>query len=126
MLNLCAKNQNLRKTRDFLLPKLISGEVDVSKLDIKLSDSQLKFFNDYQSQQLPYKLDWPNRVCSIQELINQWAINDWFNAWSIAFTIGVFEDINGYRESQRLWSIDQQQFYSWDDVVKIESQYHSL
>ena len=31
------KNQNLRKTRDLLLPKLISGEIDVTKLDIKLN-----------------------------------------------------------------------------------------
>lgn len=30
--NLTKKNSNLRKTRDFLLPKLISGEIDVSKL----------------------------------------------------------------------------------------------
>ena len=28
------RNQNLRQTRDFLLPKLISGEIDVSELDI--------------------------------------------------------------------------------------------
>jgi len=28
------KNANLRRTRDLLLPKLISGEVDVSHLDI--------------------------------------------------------------------------------------------
>ena len=32
------KNQNLRKTRDLLLPKLISGDVDVSELDIKLNE----------------------------------------------------------------------------------------
>lgn len=32
------KNRNLRKTRDFLLPKLISEEVDVSDLDIKISE----------------------------------------------------------------------------------------
>ncbi len=38
LLRLFNKNQNLRKTRDFLLPKLISGEVDVSELDIKLSE----------------------------------------------------------------------------------------
>jgi len=38
LLSLRAKNQNLRKTRDFLLPKLISGEVDVSDLDIKISE----------------------------------------------------------------------------------------
>ena len=28
------KNTNLRKTRDLLLPKLISGELDVSKIDV--------------------------------------------------------------------------------------------
>ena len=32
--NLLEKNTNLRQTRDLLLPKLISGEVDVSELDI--------------------------------------------------------------------------------------------
>ena len=32
--NLTMKNQNLRQTRDLLLPKLISGEIDVSELDI--------------------------------------------------------------------------------------------
>jgi len=32
--NLIKRNQNLRQTRDFLLPKLISGELDVSQLDI--------------------------------------------------------------------------------------------
>jgi len=30
------KNQNLQKTRDLLLPKLVSGEVDVSDLDVKV------------------------------------------------------------------------------------------
>ena len=29
------KNANLRRTRDLLLPKLISGEVDVSNLEIE-------------------------------------------------------------------------------------------
>ena len=32
--NLGARNANLRQTRDPLLPKLISGEIDVSDLDI--------------------------------------------------------------------------------------------
>jgi len=32
------KNKNLRETRDILLPKLISGEIDVSDLDIKTED----------------------------------------------------------------------------------------
>jgi type I restriction enzyme S subunit len=32
------KNQNLAATRDLLLPKLISGELDISELDIKVSE----------------------------------------------------------------------------------------
>ena len=34
--NLILRNANLRKTRDLLLPKLISGEIDVSELDINI------------------------------------------------------------------------------------------
>jgi len=30
----CSRNRNLRRTRDLLLPRLISGEVDVSHLPI--------------------------------------------------------------------------------------------
>jgi type I restriction enzyme S subunit len=33
--NLQRKNENLRQTRDLLLPKLISGEIDVENLDIE-------------------------------------------------------------------------------------------
>jgi type I restriction enzyme S subunit len=36
--NLAMKNTNLRKTRDLLLPKLISGEIDVVNLDIKVQE----------------------------------------------------------------------------------------
>lgn len=35
---LAQKNTNLRQTRDLLLPKLISGEIDVEALDIETSD----------------------------------------------------------------------------------------
>ena len=31
-------NETLRKTRDLLLPKLISGELDVSELDIDIGE----------------------------------------------------------------------------------------
>jgi type I restriction enzyme S subunit len=37
VLNLQRKNTTLRRTRDLLLPKLISGQVDVSELDIAVS-----------------------------------------------------------------------------------------
>ena len=35
------KNRILRQTRDLLLPKLISGELDVSDLDIKIKEENL-------------------------------------------------------------------------------------
>ena len=35
-----SENTNLRRTRDLLLPKLISGELDVSALDIKMGDDE--------------------------------------------------------------------------------------
>ena len=38
--SLDSRNQNLRKTRDLLLPKLISGELDVSELDINIDGIQ--------------------------------------------------------------------------------------
>lgn len=39
MLNLQDKNANLRRTRDLLLPKLISGEVDVEKIDVQIPEN---------------------------------------------------------------------------------------
>jgi type I restriction enzyme S subunit len=36
--NLQQKNNNLQKTRDLLLPKLISGQIDVENLDIDTGD----------------------------------------------------------------------------------------
>jgi len=38
-INLCVQDTLLRKTRDLLLPRLISGELDVSDLDIAINDS---------------------------------------------------------------------------------------
>ena len=35
LFNLAKRNLMLRRTRDLLLPKLISGEIDVSDLDIE-------------------------------------------------------------------------------------------
>jgi type I restriction enzyme, S subunit len=32
---LADKNNNLRQTRDLLLPKLVSGDVDVAELEIR-------------------------------------------------------------------------------------------
>jgi len=37
--SLTSANRNLRRTRDLLLPKLISGELDVSDLDINVGDA---------------------------------------------------------------------------------------
>ncbi len=38
ILNILKKNTKLRRTRDLLLPRLISGEVDVSVLDIAVPE----------------------------------------------------------------------------------------
>jgi type I restriction enzyme, S subunit len=38
ILNILMKNNTLRRTRDLLLPRLISGEVDVSELDIAVPE----------------------------------------------------------------------------------------
>ena len=37
--NLIHRNRNLRQTRDLLLPKLISGELDISELDITIPEA---------------------------------------------------------------------------------------
>ena len=37
---LAKANVNLRVTRDYLLPKLVSGEVDVSELDVALPPAE--------------------------------------------------------------------------------------
>jgi len=37
---LSLKNTNLRRTRDLLLPKLISGEIDVSELNIRIPEAE--------------------------------------------------------------------------------------
>ena len=41
--NLTMKNTNLHQTRDLLLPKLISGEIDVSELDIDTAPRAIQF-----------------------------------------------------------------------------------
>ena len=50
--NLMLCNTNLRQTRDLLLPKLISGEIDVSKLDIDTDGIQPRKGGTY----IPYPL----------------------------------------------------------------------
>ena len=39
--NLTKRNTTLRRTRDLLLPRLISGELDVSELDIAVPEDVL-------------------------------------------------------------------------------------
>ena len=34
--NLTAKNANLRRTRDLLLPRLVSGELDVENVEVRM------------------------------------------------------------------------------------------
>ena len=50
--NLIFQNKNLRETRDLLLPKLITGEVDVSELAIETDGMQPRM----GGTQIPYPL----------------------------------------------------------------------
>ena len=58
------KNINLRKTRDLLLPKLISGELDVSELDINTYGTQPRKGGTH----IPYPLT--DRLHSDEKILN--------------------------------------------------------
>lgn len=94
-------------------------------LEIKFSKSQEQFFNQYWEQQLAYSLDIPDSPLSIEELISFWKIENYFNDWSIAWTIFVYELINKRLEHQRVWSVDIDKFNSWDDLAKIQTRYNN-
>ena len=61
---LVMKNANLRKTRDLLLPKLISGELDVSELDINTDGTQPRKGGTH----IPYPLT--DRLHSDEKILN--------------------------------------------------------
>ena len=50
---------------------------------------------------------------------------NYFNDWSVAWTIFVYELINCRVEHQRQWSIDTTKFDSWQDLAKIQNRYNS-
>jgi hypothetical protein len=94
-------------------------------LEIEFTKSQEEFFNQYWKQQLPYSLNIPGVPLSIKELVLFWKIEDYFNDWSIAWTIFVYELINQRSEYQRLWSIDVDKFESWNTLEKIQIRYNN-
>jgi hypothetical protein len=96
-----------------------------SLLGIILSPTQHQFFNQYWKQQITYSLTIPETPMSIEQLVSVWNIDDYFNDWSIAWTIFVYELINQRFEYQRLWSVDLEKFNSWEDLAKIQTRYDS-
>jgi hypothetical protein len=92
-------------------------------LEIKFINSQKQFFTNYWKQQLPYSLNIPDSPLSIEELVSIWKIENYFNDWSIAWTIFVYELINQRLECQRLWSIDVDKFVSWNNLSEIQTRY---
>jgi hypothetical protein len=94
-------------------------------LEIKFSKSQEQFFNLYWEHQLAYSLTIPDSPLSIEELVSFWKIENYFNDWSIAWTIFVYELINQRLEHQRAWSVDVDKFNSWDDLAKIQTRYNN-
>jgi hypothetical protein len=94
-------------------------------LGIKFTKTQKEFFKQYWKQQLAYSLSIPKTPMSIEQLVSAWNIDDYFNDWSIAWTIFVYELINCQFEHQRLWSINLDKFNSWEDLAKIQTRYDS-
>ena len=94
-------------------------------LGIKFTKTQEDFFKKYWEQQLAYSLSIPETPMSIEQLVSVWNIDNYFNNWSIAWTIFVYELINCRFEYQRLWSIDLDKFNSWEDLAKIQTRYDS-
>ena len=94
-------------------------------LGIKFTKTQEDFFKQYWKQQLAYSLSIPKTPRSIEQLVSVWDIDNYFNDWSIAWTIFVYELINQRFEYQRLWSLDVDKFNSWEDLAKIQTRYNS-
>jgi len=92
-------------------------------LDIEFTESQEHFFSQYWQHQLTYSLNIPDRPLSIEQLVALWKIDDYFNDWSAAWTIFVYELINQKIEQQRLWSVDVDKFNSWGDLSTIQTRY---
>jgi hypothetical protein len=93
-------------------------------LETKLTDTQTEFFNCYWQHQLTLNLEIPTEPRSIQQLIQDWKIQDQFDDWFAAWTIFVYELINNKFESQRTWSIDVEVFCNWNDVGQIQGKYN--
>jgi hypothetical protein len=90
----------------------------------KLSIGQSEFFDQYWSEQLPYELNWPNRPMTIAQLVEFWKIENGFSLWLTAWTIFVYERVNGLKEADRTWTInDADKFDSWNSLQQIERQY---
>jgi hypothetical protein len=93
-------------------------------LETKFTKTQEDFFNQYWKNQLAHELTIPNNAMSIQELVSFWKVEHCFDQWLAAWTIFVYELINQRLEQNRSWSIDTDNFESWNDLEKIQTRYH--
>jgi len=113
-----------RPDRDCTDYWILTDKSAVEKLlGIELSPSQHNFFDRYWQQQLPYELSIPTGPQSIEQLLELWNFEQHFDEWSVAWTIFVYELVNGLAETTRLWSIDTQKFVNWADVIEIQTKY---
>ncbi len=95
-------------------------------LGIKLVDTQVTFFENYWKQQMVLPLNLPSVPTTVSELISQWQCQDRFDPWLVAWTIYVYELVNGLDETQRTWSIDVDTFANWNDVINIQNKYNNV
>lgn len=95
-------------------------------LGIRLNTRQDEFFNQYWQRQICYRLDLPKKAMSIRELVDFWQIQDFFNSWSVAWTIFAFERCHCFAEADRLWSIDDTTItQNWKNLSMIENLYQN-
>jgi hypothetical protein len=96
-------------------------------LGMVLSPAQQQFFDQYWNEQLDCELDMPHSPMNFRELVAFWKIENKFSKWLLAWTIFVYEQVNGLKEDNRLWTInDDFKFDSWDTAEKIiDSQYET-
>ena len=95
-------------------------------LGIKFNSEQTDYFDRYWAKQLPYNLSIPDHPMSIANMIKLWNIENWFNEWSVAYVIFVYELLHGYQDNNRLWSIDAEKFVSWQDVESLTRRYQLI
>lgn len=106
-------NYNSLKDIDFLQKEIF-----------KFNQNQIEFFYTYWKNQNQYNLNIPEKKSSMEDIICQNKIKNWFNDWSAIYAIYCYEYCNNICETQRQWSIDNLELTNWENLCSIQEQYN--